>query len=118
MRQPDVDLESWRRRVRLWAIGFNAVLPRRHPKNRVIEIARVVADDTWHSQTATEARRRALAMSRDYILGATLDSLASKYDTTPRAIEAQIRSHGGKLIYSGTWPDDGIDGNEEDSYDS
>ena len=27
MRQPDDDLEVWHRRVRLWAIGFNAVPP-------------------------------------------------------------------------------------------
>ena len=109
MRQPDVDLAAWRRRVRMWAIGFNAVIPKRHPKERVIEIARVVADDTWHAKDEGEARRRGLEITRDYLNGQSIDSLASRHDISPRRVEERIRSHGGKIVYSGHWPEDPIE---------
>ena len=105
MRQPDDDLEKWRRRVRLFCVGFNVALPKRQTRKRVYEIARIVADDTYHAQTANEVRKRGLAISRDYILGMSIDSLATKYDLTPDAVEKQIAQHGGKIIYSGGWPE-------------
>ena len=51
MRQPDVDLEVWRRRVRLWASDSIASDPASTvQRHGWIEIARIAADDSFHSR--------------------------------------------------------------------
>ena len=65
-----------------------------------------MADDAFNAQHESEARRRGLAITADYLNGQSIDALASKYELSPGGVEERIRSHGGKICYCGGWPDD------------